>query len=95
MFYVRSLRPIPPVVIEHMYDGEVKLIDGYVEIPDNKRHWVDRLLGLGYEECPQGGLTESDVLEPAAPVQVTKPVVPVQVIKPVNSENAFKIRRPR
>lgn len=53
MIYMQSIRPIPPEVTEHMYDGNVVFINGVTEMPDTRQghNWRERLLGLGYEEC--------------------------------------------
>lgn len=61
MIYMKSIRPIPSEVTEHMYDGNVVFTNGVAEIPDTRQghNWRDRLLGLGYAECSKADFNEA------------------------------------
>lgn len=61
MIYMKSIRPIPVKVTEHMYDGIVVFINEVTELPDTRQghNWRDRLLGLGYLECTKAAFNKA------------------------------------
>lgn len=54
MFYMQHTpsnnTPCETPFQEHMYDGCVDVIQTVCEIPNDKPHWRERLLGLGFSD---------------------------------------------